>query len=632
MALLLVIPMLAAVMSWGLRGPSAEIVAGAAGTLAEAPAVTLAYSYVDPTGLQSDGTLTVTADGYATGTMADEDTGVAAFVVTPEATAVYGDEDWWLRRAPDRVSAGRDRWVSPSEGTAFPVDIAAALTPSAVGDLVSAVADGGELTDEGDAVDGRPVVTVRSGGWTLLLTTETPRRVVWLGGPVESGKLHPAGYTGSGSPIVPLGLDGDAGVEIRQVEGESGGGYLSMSPEPADSSGADKAKTDASGTMSGKGTTPSGMATPSAPSAPGEAPPEVEKPTTLEPAFTVDYAFEPVCASETCSWSATVTNTGTAPGHTHVTLIESPGGTSGPHDLGVLQPGQSGDASKSHRNQAIGTGGSVTVSFTALPYAVELHGDQDRFNRLVDKGFNGDNLPPLLDGIEGKYLPDVLKALDQMTDDGVPVDTAATAVKTAREKKLLPDLRTLAQADGRLEGLGVLANKLGKPANPSAMQGTLGEFRAIARVLRDPTVRKVEYEGVIDNKRSDLLIERDSGNQAVQIKTIAGNKLAGHINDAVNQLNGKNEPDGKGIRENAPDGYEAVVWIDVALEKNSEFYFHDEEEFEIVLWNELQLGNIDACKDRDEPLRFDRLIIRNGSSIHDSDTGVYEWTREEVCG
>jgi hypothetical protein len=120
------------------------------------------------------------------------------------------------------------------------VDVAATLGPPALARLVRDLADRSPMeqlvtTEDADTaiVDGQPVVTVRAGDWTALISAGSPRRLVWLGGPLNAdGPLRPIVFRrGDTGRIVPAAWSGHArtGVEPVPVAQPP---YVSITPVP----------------------------------------------------------------------------------------------------------------------------------------------------------------------------------------------------------------------------------------------------------------------------------------------------------------------------------------------------------------------------------------------------------------
>jgi hypothetical protein len=131
-----------------------------------------------------------------------------------------------------------DRWVRPHAGVGFPVDVGAELNPAALAALVTAMAEhlgedsptsaasespgtssastsasGSASGSADEAVDdepvvapgGRPAQLVTAGEWSALVTTEVPRRLVWLAGPLRDGApVAPAVATGPAEVDAPV--------------------------------------------------------------------------------------------------------------------------------------------------------------------------------------------------------------------------------------------------------------------------------------------------------------------------------------------------------------------------------------------------------------------------------------------
>lgn len=602
--------LLIVVAAWRPWGPEARFVDGPVSAIGNAPAVRLAYAFLDARGVETNGSFTVTDDGYATGTITDPGTGTATIMATPEGSAVFGDTGWWARRAPAQSAELRDRWVRPDGATAFPVDPAAALTPAAIAALISSI------SAQGEAVEDEGTLTVTSGAWTLQLSDETPRRVLALSGPIEAGQFKPAIADGAAT-VVP------AGETYRQVDsGDSG--FISMVPEPEKEGPAEIVRSDSAATMSGRGTPPSGAPTAS-PAPDGPPPAQADLPSRL-PTFSIEYHYEDPCVTRTCGWSVTVTNTGKVPGRAFVTLVETPGSTHGPFDLGVIEPARSVESPTAvHTNQAIGTGGKVRVWVDARLFSPETHADEDKLNRVTDKEVPSYAVWEVLARV-GEHANDVLDIMSHMLDAGAKPDKVPDAVDNAIDWDMLPHLTALSQAGPRAQVWGALAEKL-LAADEGQLQGYLREvYFAIDQLNAFPqnTVsmeKAVREDGRL--KRTDVMNEPPGPGgqkQCYQVKSTAKQALIQDLNKGIDQLNGGSVTgDADPIHEEALNDCAAMVRIYV--EATSSHWNRDKEG--VMLLFRKNAKEIDLCSKPE--LRFDGLVVTTGK-------GTFTLTKDDICG
>ncbi|HEY3503796.1 MAG TPA: DNA/RNA non-specific endonuclease [Actinocatenispora sp.] len=497
--------------SWRTAQASAPVIGGAAAdALAALPAVRMRYTYVTGDGRAIDGTLVVTAQRYASGTVTDAGSGTAALRATPTGTAVYGDRDWWGRRAPEQVSRVADRWVRPASGVAFPVD-ADTLTPARLASVVRTIGTHGRVSERVASLRGRRVVTVAYGGWTMAVTADEPRRLVSLGVPVDASGIRPAAWSGDGTRVVPAGIrtgpadtravpagavpDGGRTVPV----GDTGdGGYFTVDPSDGNSRDADATRSSADRTMRGQGAAPSGVpGTPSAaPSAaPGGQPPAQSDLPAARPDFRPRINAGD-CSTPSCPLSVTVENNGDAPGDAVVTASVTPGMAPRSVDLGEIPAGGSRTTpTMRYPNQAPtpepGQTTSTTVSAEADVYSPQLDGDdRGRYDYLRRKGIDPDK-DQTLSGIDPALKNGVVDALYGMLQSGVDATDAQNAVRAADEGGLLPDVGALAGAGDRVTGWDVLARALAQgSSDPSALADKRrGIERAREYLDRDPDCR-----------------------------------------------------------------------------------------------------------------------------------------------
>ncbi|MEV0646610.1 hypothetical protein AB0I28_15235 [Phytomonospora sp. NPDC050363] len=591
---------LTGLIAWKPWGPATQFVAGAADVLDAAPAVRLGYVY-SAGGHEVSGTFTVTADGYASGTVDDPGSGTAALMATPDGSAVYGNAEWWLSRAPDRVSRVRDHWVRPEAAMAFPLDVASSLSPAALADLVRAVSGHGEPVDHDTIVDGSAVTTIVSGDWELQLTRDAPVRVVSLAGPIDSGGLHPSAAIGPGAHIVPVGL-------TEHVKDGPGSASIALTPDPEDASGAAKARTDSDAAMRGKGTTPPGMPkTTDQPGASGAAPPSTADLPPEQPRFETELNSSD-CNTPTCSWSVTTTNTGNAPGTGTVYSGAIPVVPPMPRPIGQLAPGASTTAEFSAPNPAP-PGGTIQVTVIAGAYCQELYGpDSKPYERLLGKGVDPAKALPSLDKA---YVPFAVDAMNRMLDAGLDGPAVNDAMAKVEEYRLQPALFHLNAAGARFQGIGTIAESLAAARTYEDMMRVVEAVDFTRDLLDRAPGGTVTLTAPNASKGGPWVVGLDSGGDLYRyVLTTASTaaELAGALNDATDLL----DADVKGI---------VRIRVERAWGEGADSLWNED-------WPELQRdlhkknGGIKICRDGGDGLAA--LLI-------DNKLGEHQLATEDFC-
>jgi hypothetical protein len=652
-----------------VRRSPAGVLRAAAAVLVRSPAVRLVMATDDGAGRTVAADVVVTSDKAVSGTVTDPEGGRAEIVEAHGDVAVNGDRDWWARRAPGQVSVLTGRWVRPHAGVGFPVDIGIKLNPAALAALVTAMskhvtagsptaAMSGTPGDEdgaGEGPDGRPAQLVTAGGWSALVTTDVPRRLVWLAGPVRDGApTAPAVAQGGARPAevdAPVWRTGGAGSDgadtdgtgraaVRRV-GDSAAppAVWSVEPTPAGGDAATAARTAAARVLSQpssawpsgavRGTGPFGSAAPSAPAAAG--PPEQDALVETVAVFEVNVQASD-CRAPTCDWSVTVTNVGTAAG-TVTVYAAAPPGMPVPQSFpaGMLQPG----ATSPPRAMTIpnpawgrGPGTRVLISYQAWTISDTDGGvDPAVSARLAARRTNITKGP--LARVDKAYQPTITNALDQMTrhtpaTDNDSTDKAIAAAENAVKVGLLPELRAIIDS-GRLQNPEALIKKLSAAAQDSDLDqtdqdGGLGyrrEIETVAEILRnDPTAVLVFDAPInVDGKQYKADILDTHNRRAYQIKINSDDNMVKKVNRVVKQLLGQTGVDDQtGVTEMAPPGYRTVAIV--RIEPSSTQYDWDQAGIERTLKRTAR----SSVRCGPNGATVDEIAVVNG-------TGVHRWTR-----
>jgi hypothetical protein len=555
--------------------PSAARLREAAAVLSAAPAVRVGVTTRAPGGRTVAGDFVVTADGFARGTVTDRFAGTAELLAGAGRIAVRGDEAWWARRAPAYLGVLVDRWVRPEPEAAFPFDVASALSPVALARLTRALADqaptvpsAGPDEDVADTVDGRPVVAVRAGPWTALLTTGSPRELVWLGGPLEpEGPIRPVSAHRVGPRVVV------AAGALRPAQAEPAPPVpgierhqVSFTPTPAAAAEAEAVRVAVARIVL--------PASPAAETGPDGLPAQDQ----VEPEIAhLDLDIHATdCRTPMCTWTATVFNSGSAPGGGTVYAMVRPGMAIVSFRVPQLPPGESFTTPPmTFPNPAPhgprGTTSSVVINYQAWLHPDSFGRDTDATRRLADRRINPDSdLPIVHDG----FMPTIVRLADLMTRHAAPTDIAVNdkaldALRTAAVNGLLPELKALVESN-RLVNPENLADKLLQVgADPSPDSGEIGYRREVEQaaeiVIQDPNARVI-LDGALRNPDTGELEGSDildiTYKRAYQLKTVGTKRLVSAINAAVNQLNGVREPsDQSQVRQKAPPGFARIAMI-----------------------------------------------------------------------
>ncbi|GAB3816694.1 hypothetical protein GCM10027605_66160 [Micromonospora zhanjiangensis] len=555
----------------------ASALRGAADRIRSAPAVQVGVTYRDAGGHTINGQFTVTGDNLASGTVTDPLGGRADLVVGAGTSAVRGDADWWARRSPKQVRAITGQWVRPEPGVAFPFDIAAVLNPTALAKRVESLATAARRNDETTEDDDK-VRTVVSGDWTALFDTGGDRKLRWLGGPLDPNLVtQPAAYHDNDD-------NRSAGVTPAHRTGPDTSGrstvvaparydpiaippYVAITPEPTGSDAATGTQAAVAKVLpEASPAVPSGAV--SAPSAPGPAAQRNVKPgyATFDLVSTAQD-----CNTPMCTWTVTVTNTGTAAGSGVLYASVTPGMPLVTFPVNLPVGGTFTTPPMTFPNPAPiirGKNTQITITYTTWLFNPSFGHDPALPNRLATRGVN----PNTLVQIDPGYMPSVLKLLDQMTSHVGAGDTttgpnAVTAMDTAIRAGMLPELKTIAES-GRLENPEDLTTKLKNvvqdtlPGSPDPVADKIGfrrEVEQAAEILRQDPRARVVLDGAIRNPVTGELDGADVldtvNKSAFQLKSVSSERLIHAIKIAINQLNGLRGVDvSSGIRQQAPPG------------------------------------------------------------------------------
>ncbi|GAA4213010.1 hypothetical protein [Actinocatenispora rupis] len=327
--------------------------------LAAAPSVRLHVALADAGGGMVDANLTVAESGYATGTLRDYGGGTAELRATAKATALRGDRLWWLNHAPGQVSVLTGRWIRPGQDAGVPVDVVAAFRPTALARLVDSVVAHSTVDPYSDL----PRITAAAGGWRVQFDWRTGD-VVTLSGPITDRGLRPAAYTGGGRVVT---AENVGPGTVTPVD-DTGGGSVAAAPEPGDDGDAAKAKKDADSVLPDPGKSGSGSAAAQPPE-----PPAQESQQPKEAAFETTINAAAVCSTPTCSFTATVHNTGDAPGSAVVVGGVTPVAPAlGEQVVGPVSPGGSATTPPFSTANVAPPGGEIQVQYNAATFAVPV--------------------------------------------------------------------------------------------------------------------------------------------------------------------------------------------------------------------------------------------------------------------
>ncbi|WP_432993328.1 hypothetical protein [Dactylosporangium sp. CA-233914] len=438
-------------------GDAVAGIAGSRGTHVE-------LTFGDRNGTLVDASFTVAASGLGSGTVTDPGGGRAEVRTNGTRTVVRGDADWWSRRAPAQASALADKWILPKDGTILPIDIGRALTPKGLAESVRIAAAGapkatGSLPWPGPAGD---VDVLDNGDWLLAVARTRPASVVWFGG-------HLTGF----GPLQPARLDASpAFVVARQPNTVPP--YVGVALSTPDDNELARV-TKAVDEVFGADRQPATQATVK----------------LTAPKFSV-RSEDGGCGGGQCSWTAVVTNTGTAPCDVTVIASVNPGMEPRSVHLGELAP----NASKTTPVMTFRTTAARPAS-NAQVYCPALDGlDPGARQRVAALQFDP-SLSTKVSGLDPALQAVMLDAADVLTRGRAgltPQDRERflAALELTIAGQLIPEVRAITES-GRVENPDALVELLRNASGAAPAADQLAyrrELELAASLLRnDPGAR-----------------------------------------------------------------------------------------------------------------------------------------------
>ncbi|WP_203823573.1 hypothetical protein [Actinoplanes palleronii] len=473
---------------------SAAAAAQAATALRDRDTASLEVSFFDQAGVDVTGDLTVTKDGFAIGTLTDAGGGKADYHASGDTIAVRGDSAWWSRRDPARTGIVTDLWVRPDEPP-FPVDDSK-LAPAALAGMLDWMGDGGTPVTDAETVAGTSVVGLRRNGWTAMVSSAEPHRLVWFGGPMQDG-------TPLGTPL---------GLESRPLVTPS---YVSVLVNP----------------------TPENARQPRTPQ---ESVP-IGKVPAKRPAFDTTVRAT-TCRTVTCTWSVTVRNTGTAAGDASVIASVAPGMTQTQvKNLGSIAPGKSATTPAMSFPNPAPTNKNVTADYQAQVFNRELHGSTLGLMRRLQENGIVPGRSKVLGALGPAPTETVLFALDAMRRArGFDAAKAIAAMEDVVTAGALPEVGELVRST-RLTNPEILYTKLpdlifeydtGTPATPVNEQiGHRRELQIAAGMLREDPAAKLTI-----GSDSGLVVRSGPRTSTVQLRSVSGDAVSANLESALKDL------------------------------------------------------------------------------------------------
>ena len=592
------------------------VASSAAQRVANSPAMRVTGWVTNTGGPAIKADVSITAQGEVTGTITDAFAGRAEIRSRPGWTMVRGDQAWWASRAAPKAKSLASRWVQPEHGTAFPVDLGEQLNPDRIEALVKGLASR-ESWEEGEqvTVGGRALRQLTAGDWTLLVTETDPPQLVYLSGPLLSGRTGFA-HGASGEPLRYRLTEGGA-AQYPQFS-------FALAPQTIEQQNETRrAVLDVQKSLP--------------PEPPAQATPQ-PTPAALRPTVQIP----PLCLNPVCTFSVTITNTGGSPGNGTVYATVSTGQALPPNPVTALTPGKRATFQYQFRNTAPPSRSAairIPINIVAYVHTTQLEGsDPAVAKRLRERGV--DTTP--LTRIGEPYSEVLVRAVDLMTQGTKATDRAITlkAIRAARkvvDTNSLPAVAELVQQRNRLHNPSDLSRillEVGQSNDPTdegrSLKG-LGERRVleeVAQVLRDDPKARIAYDGYVDivhngqpgRYKADYL--RLDTREAFQIKTLSTShgrqheRIEDSIAGAARQLNGQGKGQGPGYPpELAPPGYQRVARL--RLEHQTGAYFLMDRDELVHTLRRVQL----LPKLRGSPI--DRLEIVNGA--HGGTAHVWSW-------
>jgi len=549
------------------------VASSAAQRVANSPAIRVTGWVTNTGGPAIKADVSITAQGEVTGTITDAFAGRAEIRSRPGWTMVRGDQAWWASRAAPKAKTLASRWVKPEHGTAFPIQLGEQLNPDRIEALVKGLASR-ESWEEGEQVTagGRRLRQLTAGDWTLLVTAQDPHELVYLSGPLLSGRT---GFAhGAGDELVRYTLTEGGAAQYPQFS-------FALAPQTAK-----EQKETRRAVLDVQKSLP--------PERPAQATPQ-PTPAALRPTVQIP----PLCVNPVCTFSVTITNAGGSPGNGTVHATVSTGQALPPRQVSGLAPGKRATFHYQFRNTAPPSRNAavrVPINIVAYVHTAQLEGNDPAVaKRLRERGV--DTTP--LTRIGEPYSEVVVRAVDLMTQGTKPTDRAATlkAIKAARkvvDTNALPAVAELVRHRNRLQNPRDLPNILdliGQDNDPTGQAQPakgLGERRVleeVAQILRDDPKARIAYDGYIDivhngqpgRYKADYI--RLDTREAFQIKTLtptsqnrAHEAIRTRLIEATEQLNGRRNPERNAEPpEKAPPRFAKVVKL--RLEHQSGAYF-----------------------------------------------------------
>jgi hypothetical protein len=598
--------------------------ASAAQALSALPAVNLSMVYA-PTEHQSmtRANLTVTSTGQASGTLSEPVAGKSTLAWSGDQLYLKGDSAFWAQQDPqfghDLTSAGH--WVAPEKRDgyymldSFAVN-AGSLTPASLATLVRQVTSDPEaVRQDGATFQGRKAVSYTSGGWTVVLSAESPYPVLAIGGdpgpgdsPVKGAVWHTTRRPAKAEPA-------DYRTKAVPADDSDYSSYLLLEPKPATTEQAAAVRT----------TTAAAVATAVPPATIDES---VSK--TMGPAFTITSDSPYLCTTNPCSYSITVTNSGDQAGDATL-YLNMPQVPTGPHPLGTLKPKQSKTVSGTRPNVAP-PGKTITFTDYAWVYSTAEYGPDPK----IGSRLSARNLRPSDLSFSTPLQPTVAGLLDAMTKDRPTSDTeagskATDAIEEANDQGELPDLGEIVDS-GRLDNpqdLREILPTTDKVDNQRVLQ-------QIALLLQSDPHAHVTWTAPSTATGATppadyLYTTTEQGQQvkrAVKAETVRSPaELGSKARLGAAQLNGEQPDSGTGGGQKVRPGYERVLRLDLEPFVGPLLDLATTQDLEHSLSTGQQFQQLrdSLCEPNGGAPRVDRLVIVNQS-------GTHQWTSPRQVG
>lgn len=599
-----------ALMWRSLTSSAASATSDAAAQLTWAPAVTLQINYLSSDGQSTTGTITVTSDRYASGTLTDPVAGRAEFRANPHTTVVRADEEWWSHRVPANAKALAGKWIRPGKAGMVGLPVVTALNPAALARLVRDIGAGTATTAEPVPFNGRQVYEITRGDWTMLVTADGSHDVLALSGPVgEDGALRPAVSTDTPDHVTPADDPRPATPPgLLLIDTPTGGGNLSLAPEPGDDDDAAKARQAAR------------EALPEGPS----AAPATEPPSDgdfTEPQPELDASTDSGdCNTPTCPVPWQVTNDGDGDcGNAQLALNAVGAGQEQVIPLGPTPAGATRTGNATFVNPAQ-PGQTIPVALVATPYCISLVPTDPKVDKnLRARGIDPNNskklrtVPPEDQGWMRRTLDRMTGANDLTPND---YDKALRTMENGyRDPEVRNYLRYLDTFHDRVLGWRYLTTVI----NGAIEAGIRNQLReAVLRLREDPratvAIDTPEQVGGRKYQADNLYPDIET---AVEMKTISSTTeksfkrgLEDHVRTAVRQLN--NEIANANYPTAPPDWRRHLLVI--LTDAVPPLWFRADKASLTQMMRQQQPFWKVLC--RDGQPRIDRLLIENATGRH----------------